>query len=100
MSLFPWQSWNAAQSGGNSNFLLLKVSQIGGFKDVVSRGGMMRTTVVPQKPGISQEKFEELYREHYQMVYRAAYKVTRRKEDAEDALQSVFTNLAQQGFRT
>ena len=36
------------------------------------------------------EELEELFREHYRMVYRTAYGITGRPEDAEDVLQTVF----------
>jgi RNA polymerase sigma-70 factor, ECF subfamily len=39
------------------------------------------------------QQFEELFREHYQLVYRTAYGVTGRAEDAEDVLQTVFLKL-------
>jgi RNA polymerase sigma factor (sigma-70 family) len=41
----------------------------------------------------SAQEFEDFFREHYQLVYRTAYSVTGRKEDAEDIVQSVFLKL-------
>src|ERR1044071_185886 len=41
------------------------------------------------------KEFEELFLEHYQMVYRTAYSVTGSRQDAEDALQSLFLKLLQ-----
>jgi RNA polymerase sigma-70 factor (ECF subfamily) len=38
-------------------------------------------------------EFEELFREHYPLVYRTAYGITGRAEDAEDVLQTVFLKL-------
>src|SRR5262245_13147870 len=35
----------------------------------------------------------DIYREHYQLVYRTAYSVTGNRQDAEDVLQTVFMNL-------
>jgi RNA polymerase sigma-70 factor (ECF subfamily) len=35
----------------------------------------------------------DVYREHYQLVYRTAYSVTGNRQDAEDVLQTVFMNL-------
>ena len=38
-------------------------------------------------------EFEHFFREHYRLVYRTAYSVTGRAEDAEDIVQSVFLKL-------
>jgi len=38
------------------------MSGFGSFKDVLTRGGIMRTTVIPQKLGMAQQKFKEFYR--------------------------------------
>jgi RNA polymerase sigma-70 factor (ECF subfamily) len=40
-------------------------------------------------------EFEDLFQEHYARVYRTAYAVTGRVEDAEDAVQTVFLRLLQ-----
>ena len=40
-------------------------------------------------------EFEEIFREHYQLVYRAAYGVTGNRQDAEDVLQTIFVRLIQ-----
>jgi RNA polymerase sigma-70 factor, ECF subfamily len=40
---------------------------------------------------------ESLFREHYDRVYRAAYRVTGSATDAEDVLQTVFLRLARRG---
>lgn len=42
-----------------------------------------------------QQELEALYRENYQLIYRAAYGVMRNAEDAEDVLQTVFVTLIQ-----
>jgi RNA polymerase sigma-70 factor (ECF subfamily) len=39
------------------------------------------------------EDFEEIFREHYQFVYRSAYRVTGNRQDAEDVLQNIFLRL-------
>jgi RNA polymerase sigma-70 factor (ECF subfamily) len=39
------------------------------------------------------KEFGEIYREHYRLVYRTAYSVTGRRQDAEDVLQTVFIKL-------
>jgi RNA polymerase sigma-70 factor (ECF subfamily) len=41
------------------------------------------------------QEFEEIFREHYQLVYRTAYSVTGNRYDAEDVLQTVFLRLVQ-----
>jgi RNA polymerase sigma-70 factor (ECF subfamily) len=38
---------------------------------------------------------EELFREHYELLYRTAYGITGNRHDAEDVLQSVFVKLLQ-----
>jgi RNA polymerase sigma factor (sigma-70 family) len=43
-------------------------------------------------------EFEELFQEHYQLVYRTAYAVTGSRHDAEDVLQSIFVKLLQRGI--
>jgi len=44
------------------------------------------------------EEIEELFREHYQLLYRTAYGVTGNRQDAEDVLQSLFVKLLQNGI--
>jgi RNA polymerase sigma-70 factor (ECF subfamily) len=39
------------------------------------------------------QEFEDLFREHYQLVYRTACVVTGSPEDAEDVLQTIFLRL-------
>jgi RNA polymerase sigma-70 factor, ECF subfamily len=56
----------------------------------------MQTTAVSDLISGARE-FEELFREHYQLVYRTAYGVTGRAEDAEDVLQTVFLKLLRRG---
>lgn len=45
-------------------------------------------------PGPGSIPLEELFREHYDRVFRAAYRVTGNASDAEDALQTVFLRIA------
>jgi RNA polymerase sigma-70 factor, ECF subfamily len=45
------------------------------------------------------QDFEDLFQEHYILVYRTAYGVTGRVEDAEDVVQTVFLRLLQRDFR-
>jgi RNA polymerase sigma-70 factor, ECF subfamily len=56
----------------------------------------MQATSVPRMTGDSFPlEFEELFQEHYVLVYRTAYGVTGRVEDAEDVVQTVFLRLLQ-----
>jgi RNA polymerase sigma-70 factor (ECF subfamily) len=54
----------------------------------------MSTAIVPgvTSESVAQE-FEELFREHYQLVYRTAYSLLDNSADAEDVLQTVFLKL-------
>ena len=45
------------------------------------------------REGPAAAKFEDFFREHYRLVYRTAYSVTGRAEDAEDIVQAVFLKL-------
>jgi RNA polymerase sigma-70 factor (ECF subfamily) len=40
-------------------------------------------------------EFEDLFREHYSLVYRTAYSITGSRHDAEDVLQTIFLRLLQ-----
>ena len=42
-----------------------------------------------------EHELEVLFRENHKLIYRAAYSVTRHREDAEDVLQTVFIKLIQ-----
>jgi RNA polymerase sigma-70 factor (ECF subfamily) len=54
----------------------------------------MQATSVPVMPGeIFPQEFEDLFQEHYVLVYRTAYGVTGRVEDAEDVVQTIFLRL-------
>jgi RNA polymerase sigma-70 factor (ECF subfamily) len=44
------------------------------------------------------EEFDQIFREHYQLVYRTAYGVTGSPEDAEDVLQTIFLRLIRREF--
>src|SRR5438552_4771945 len=46
------------------------------------------------------QEFDELFRQHSQMVYRTAFSVTGSAQDAEDVLQSLFLWLLRRGFPT
>jgi RNA polymerase sigma-70 factor (ECF subfamily) len=43
------------------------------------------------------QELEDLFQQHYQLVYRTAYGITGRAEDAEDVLQTVFLKLLRRG---
>jgi len=59
----------------------------------------MSTAIVVRASGenLGQE-FEEIFREHYQLVYRTAYSVTGNRQDAEDVLQTIFVRLLQREY--
>ena len=44
------------------------------------------------------QEFENLFHEHYPLVYRTAYRVTGRAEDAEDVVQTLFLRLVRSGL--
>jgi RNA polymerase sigma-70 factor (ECF subfamily) len=46
---------------------------------------------VPRKP--SPQQFAQIFQEHYDLVYRTAYSITRTQEDAEDVVQTIFLRL-------
>lgn len=54
---------------------------------------MKPTTILGLSAETSEERFDRFYREHYRLVYRAAYAVTGNREDAEDVLQDLFVSL-------
>jgi RNA polymerase sigma-70 factor (ECF subfamily) len=47
---------------------------------------------------LTDSEFDRLFREHYQLVYRTAFSVTRSAEDAEDVLQTIFMRLVRHEF--
>ena len=44
------------------------------------------------------EELDQLFREHYQMVYRTAYGVTGSREDSQDVLQTIFLSVPAKNF--
>ncbi|MGH9239852.1 MAG: RNA polymerase sigma factor [Vicinamibacterales bacterium] len=44
------------------------------------------------------EELEQLFQEHSRLVYRTAFVITGRRQDAEDVLQSLFVKLLQRGL--
>jgi RNA polymerase sigma-70 factor (ECF subfamily) len=58
---------------------------------------MLATTVETiKKPSL--QEFERVFREYYRLVYRTAYTITRKAEDAEDIAQTLFLRLLYRGF--
>src|SRR5215467_3065357 len=57
----------------------------------------MKPTAAEQT-GIQQQDFEALFSKYRQAVYCGAFSVSGNKQDAEDALQSLFLKLIDQGF--
>ena len=53
-------------------------------------------TAVTQETGFGE--FDELFREHYRLIYRTALAITGRSEDAEDVLQTIFLRLLRREF--
>ena len=53
---------------------------------------MLPATVEATRTPALQE-FERVFREHYGLVYRTAYTITRKAEDAEDVAQTIFLRL-------
>ena len=53
-----------------------------------------------KKDEIDGQAFDAFFREHRQLVYRAAYSVTHSAEDAEDVLQTIFLHLMHCGDPT
>ena len=43
-------------------------------------------------------EFDQLFREHYRLIYRTALAITGRSEDAEDVLQTIFLRLLRREF--
>jgi len=56
---------------------------------------MSRATAFSASGESLAQEFEEIFREHYQLVYRTAYSVTGSRQDAEDVLQTIFLRLIQ-----
>jgi RNA polymerase sigma-70 factor, ECF subfamily len=55
----------------------------------------MQATSMPMVGELFPQEFEEIFQEHYVLVYRTAYGVTGRVEDAEDVVQTIFLRLLQ-----
>jgi RNA polymerase sigma-70 factor (ECF subfamily) len=57
---------------------------------------LVTTAVTIEKPSL--QEFERVFREHYGLVYRTAYTITRKAEDAEDVAQTLFLRLLYREF--
>jgi RNA polymerase sigma-70 factor, ECF subfamily len=53
----------------------------------------MTATVQRTNVRVLSGEFERIFQEHHGLIYRAAYRITRSAEDAEDVLQTVFLRL-------
>jgi len=60
---------------------------------------MSRALVTSEEGASAEQEFAELFREHYQFMYRTAYSVTGSRQDAEDAVQAIFLRLMQRPLR-
>ena len=54
----------------------------------------LAAAVPMEQTRISSQTLDQIFREHYGLVFRAAYRVTGNASDAEDVLQTVFLRLA------
>jgi RNA polymerase sigma factor (sigma-70 family) len=59
---------------------------------------MSAVTAAKVTSQLTDAEFDQLFRDHYQLVYRTAFSVTRSAEDAEDVLQTVFLRLVRRRF--
>src|SRR3954467_6090478 len=46
----------------------------------------------------AKQEIEDIFREHYRLVYRTAYRITGRAEDTEDVVQTLFLRLMRRGL--
>jgi RNA polymerase sigma factor (sigma-70 family) len=60
------------------------------LKEELVQAAVTHLKPMPEPP----KELERLFREHNELVFRTAYRVTGRAEDAEDVLQTVFLRLA------
>ena len=58
----------------------------------------MSTVMVFNVSDTRGQEFEELFHQHYRLVYRTACRVTGRAEDAEDVVQTLFLRLVRSGL--
>jgi RNA polymerase sigma-70 factor (ECF subfamily) len=60
---------------------------------------MSAATALEVTRKLTDSEFDQLFREHYQLVYRTAFGVTHSAEDSEDVLQTIFLGLVRREFR-
>jgi RNA polymerase sigma-70 factor (ECF subfamily) len=65
--------------------------------DEEMKNGPCRAAVEADAGTFAQEELEQIYHRHYELVFRAAYRITGSVMDAEDVLQTVFLRLARRG---
>src|SRR6185295_5134438 len=61
-------------------------------------GGQMSTVISNEPNQCLSQEFDELFREHYTLVYRSAFSVVFNAEDAEDVVQTVFLRILRNGL--
>jgi RNA polymerase sigma-70 factor, ECF subfamily len=59
----------------------------------------MSTVTMPDPTADNSQEFEDLFREHYLLVYRTACVITGNPQDAEDILQTIFLRLMRRSVR-
>jgi RNA polymerase sigma-70 factor (ECF subfamily) len=59
---------------------------------------MSAVTAFKVNTKLTDSDFDQLFREHYELVYRTAFSVTGSAEDAEDVLQAIFLSLVRREF--
>src|SRR5207249_5105244 len=72
----------------------------GGVRCLVIEGHMLETTTATQYEVLKKNDFDKLFRDHRAMIIRVAYSVLKCRQDAEDVLQKVFTQLLDGKCRT
>jgi RNA polymerase sigma factor (sigma-70 family) len=60
---------------------------------LLDEGHMSAVTLFSVTRKASTQEFEQIFREHYPLVYRTAFSVTGTPEDAEDVVQTIFLRL-------
>src|SRR6266850_6104375 len=87
---------NSCANPVGSKFFFEARYKWGGLRHLYSEEHMKPTAA--EQTGMKQKDFEALFSKYRRLVYRAAYGVAGNKRDAEDALQSLFLKLIDQGF--
>jgi RNA polymerase sigma-70 factor (ECF subfamily) len=61
---------------------------------------MSTATILKKTDVVWEREVEDLFREHYKFMYRAAYAVLGRRADAEDVIQTLFLKFVQHELRS